>query len=137
VVHRGPGGQFGLQPVEGRRGAPGAGRVPGVGGQVPQRQDAPAGRVAEAGRAVHGQEVEEDRVAGLQGEPADIERAGSASMSGSSATLPSGNQRACRVRNVRGISRGPRCEPARSSRLPPSGTGSTAIQALTPCPSTL
>jgi hypothetical protein len=50
--------------------------VPGVGGQVPQRQDAPAGRVGEAGRAVHGQEVEEDRVAGLQGEPADIESAG-------------------------------------------------------------
>jgi hypothetical protein len=32
VVHGGPGGQFGLQAVEGRRGAPGAGRVPGVGG---------------------------------------------------------------------------------------------------------
>jgi hypothetical protein len=72
MVHGSAGGQFGLQAVEGRRGAPGSGRVPGVGGQVPQRQDAPPGPVGEAGCTVHGQEVEEDRVAGLQGEPANV-----------------------------------------------------------------
>ena len=37
----------------------------------------------------------------------------------------------------RGISQGPRCEAATSSRHPASGTGSTGIQALTPRPSTL
>ena len=58
-------------------------------------------------------------------------------MSGSSARLPSGNQRASLRRNVRGISQGPRCEPATSSRHPSAGTGSTGIQALTPRPSTL
>ena len=61
----------------------------------------------------------------------------SASMSGSSARLPSGNQRASWLRKVRGISHGPRCEPATSSRQPASGTGSTGIHALTPRPSTL
>ena len=60
-----------------------------------------------------------------------------ASMSGSSARLPSGNQRASPSRNVRGISHGPACDPATSSRLPSPGTGSTGIQALIPRPSTL
>ena len=45
----------------------------------------------------------------------------SASMSGSSARLPSGNQRASPVRKVRGISHGPPCVPATSSRQPSSG----------------
>jgi hypothetical protein len=50
--------------------------VPGVVGQVLQRQDpATLPRVREIGRAVYGQEVEEDGVAGCQGEPADVERA--------------------------------------------------------------
>jgi hypothetical protein len=46
---------------------------------------------------------------------------GPASMSGSSARLPSGNQRASFGQERAGISHGPRCEPASSSRLPPSG----------------
>ena len=50
------------------------GRVPGVRGQVAQRQDPPAARVREPGGAVHGQEVEEDGVARPQAEPADVER---------------------------------------------------------------
>ena len=43
--------------------------------QVAQRQNPPAARVEEPGGAVHGQEVEEDGVAGPQVEPPDIEGA--------------------------------------------------------------
>jgi hypothetical protein len=49
-------------------------RMPGVGRQVSQRQDTPPGTEGEPGRAMDGQEVEEDRVTRLQGEPADVER---------------------------------------------------------------
>ena len=54
-----------------------------------------------------------------------------ASMSGSSARLPSGNQRAWWVMKVRGISQGPRCEPARNSSVLGRATGSAGIQKLT------
>ena len=64
VVHVRAGRELGVQVVEGRGGAPGTGGVPGVRGQVAQRQDPPAARVREPGGAVHGQEVEEDGVAG-------------------------------------------------------------------------
>ena len=62
----------------------------------------------------------------------------SASMSGRSARLPSGNQRACPSMNVRGMSHGPRCEPATNSSVDERETGSTGIQTLQVCdPSTL
>jgi hypothetical protein len=48
--------------------------VPGIGGKVPQRQDPPPTRIAETGRSVHGQEVEEDGVTRLQVESPDVER---------------------------------------------------------------
>jgi hypothetical protein len=52
--------------------------------------------------------------------------------------LPSGNQRASCVMKVRGISQGPRCEPATNSSVECRRTGSTGIQKLTFCrPSTL
>jgi hypothetical protein len=74
VVHGRARREFGRQAVEGRRGLPAARGVPGIVGQVPQRQDPPPGRIREPGRAVHGQEVEEDGVARLQPEPPDVER---------------------------------------------------------------
>ena len=42
--------------------------MPSIGGQVPQRQDTPPARIGKPGCPVHGQEVEEDRVAGLESE---------------------------------------------------------------------
>ena len=55
------------------------------------------------------------------------------SMSCSSSRLPSGNQRACPSMNVRGMSHGPRCEPATNSSVERRGTGSTGIQTLHVC----
>ncbi len=48
-----------------------------------------------------------------------------------------GNQFAFPAKNVRGMSHGPRCVPASTSKQAPTGTGSTEIQALMPRPSTL
>ena len=65
-------------------------------------------------------------------------RSGSASMSGSSSRLPSGNHFASLSMNVRGISHGPRCEPATNSSVDSRATGSTGIHMLQVCvPSTL
>ncbi len=50
-----------------------------------------------------------------------------ASMSGSSASEPSGNHFACWSMNVRGISHGPRCDPATNSTVDSRSTGSTGI----------
>ena len=51
-------------------------------------------------------------------------------MSGRSASVPSGNHFASPSMNVRGISQGPRCEPATNSSVDSRGTGSTGIQTL-------
>ena len=75
MVHGRSGGQTVPQAVERRRGTPPTGCVPNVSRQVPQRQDAPPGTEGESRRPVDGQEVEEDRVTRLQGEPADVVRA--------------------------------------------------------------
>ena len=53
-----------------------------------------------------------------------------ASMSGRSASVPSGNHFACESMNERGISQGPRCDPATNSRVDARLTGSTGIQKL-------
>ena len=57
----------------------------------------------------------------------------SASMSGRSARLPSGNHFASLLMNERGISHGPRWEPATNSSVAGRLTGSTGIQKLTFC----
>ena len=49
-------------------------------------------------------------------------------MSGSSSRVPSGNHLASVSMNVRGISHGPRCEPATNSSVDSRDTGSTGIQ---------
>ena len=54
----------------------------------------------------------------------------SASMSGRSVSAPSGNHLAFPSMNVRGISHGPRCEPATNSSVADRGTGSTGIHTL-------
>lgn len=54
----------------------------------------------------------------------------SASMSGSSSRLPSGNHFARLSMNVRGISHGPRCEPAMNSSVDSRSTGSTGSHML-------
>ena len=74
MIHRRAGGQLGFEVIEGGRRAPAAWCVPGIGGKVPQRQDPPPTRIAETGRSVHGQEVEEDGVTRLQVESPDVER---------------------------------------------------------------
>ena len=51
-------------------------------------------------------------------------------MSGSSCRLPSGNQRASLSMKVRGISQGPRCDPATNSSVACRLTGSTGIHRL-------
>ena len=52
--------------------------------------------------------------------------------------VPSGNHRACSVRNVRGSRQPPRCEPARNSSVDSAATGSTGIHIEQFCtPSTL
>ena len=56
---------------------------------------------------------------------------GRPSMSGSSASEPSGNHFAWPSRNVRGMYHGPRCEPATNSSVDARGTGSTGIHMLT------
>ena len=59
-------------------------------------------------------------------------------MSGSSSRLPSGNHFASLSMNVRGISHGPRCEPATNSSVEARSTGSTGSHMLHVCaPSTL
>ncbi|MNN99539.1 hypothetical protein D3C81_2192090 [compost metagenome] len=54
----------------------------------------------------------------------------SASISGKSARLPSGNHCAWLSRKLRGISHGPRCEPATNSRVDSLATGSIGIHML-------
>jgi hypothetical protein len=75
MVHVGACREVGAEAVEGRRGAPAPRRVPGGGREVAQREHAPAAGEWEARRAMHGQEVEEDGVAGRQVEAPDVERA--------------------------------------------------------------
>jgi len=53
-----------------------------------------------------------------------------ASISGRSARLPSGNHFAWESMNERGMSHGPRCEPATNSSVEARLTGSTGIQKL-------
>ena len=54
-----------------------------------------------------------------------------ASMSGKSASVPSGNHLACAPMKLRGMSHGPRCDPATNSKVDSRRTGSTGIQKLT------
>ena len=71
--------------------------------------------------------MEEHRVPRLE-LPREVSKASrSASMSGSSSRLPSGNHFAWSSMNVRGISHGPRCEPATNSTVDSRSTGSTGI----------
>ena len=75
---------------------------------------------------------------GATGQPMIGKRSRAASMSGRSARLPSGNHLAWLSMKVRGISQGPKCEPATNSSVEWRRTGSTGIQKLTFCrPSTL
>ncbi|MNG26932.1 hypothetical protein D3C84_1119810 [compost metagenome] len=75
---------------------------------------------------------------GSSSQPRIFQRERSASMSGRSARLPSGNQRAWLSRKLRGMSQGPRWEPATNSSVDSRATGSTGIHMLQFCfPSTL
>lgn len=75
---------------------------------------------------------------GSSAQPRMRNRPGSVSMSGSSSRLPSGNHFASASMKVRGMSHGPRCEPATNSSVDPRPTGSTGIHMLHACaPSTL
>ena len=67
---------------------------------------------------------------GSSSQPRMRQRERSASMSGRSARLPSGNHLAWLSRKVRGISQGPRCEPATNSSVASRATGSTGIHML-------
>ena len=54
-------------------------------------------------------------------------------MFGRSASVPSGNHFAWASMKERGMSHGPKCEPATNSRVEARLTGSTGIQKLTFC----
>jgi hypothetical protein len=67
---------------------------------------------------------------GSSSQPMTLNCSGSASMSGSSVSEPSGNQRAWPSRNDRGMYHGPRWEPATNSSVDALGTLSTGNHML-------
>ena len=75
---------------------------------------------------------------GSSSQPMISYAARSLSMSGRSSSAPSGNHFASLSMNVRGISHGPRCEPATNSSVAARETGSTGSHTEHVCvPATL
>ena len=67
---------------------------------------------------------------GSSSQPRIVKSSGRPSMSGSSASVPSGNHLAWSSRNERGMNHSPRCEPATNSSVDSRGTGSTGNHML-------
>lgn len=137
VVHDRSRSELRVEAVERWRGMPGTRRMPGARGQVTQRENSPSAAEREARRAMHAEEIEEDGIARLQVEPADVERI--------PVSLDVGNLGQAALGKPLGL---PQQEGARQQPRPAvragddlqaasGGTGSTGIQALTPGPSTL
>lgn len=121
-----------FQPGETRRRLPGARSVADIIAQEADGEDSPAS-VACSTRRMKRQHMEEHRVSDSNCQPTISKALLSASISGRSASWPSGNDLASFVMKERGMSHGPLCVPATSSSVADRATGSIGAHMLQFC----